>query len=105
MVQREPDTVAEPNLVIDPAQVIPDNRLPDAELLSDFTVVEPLCNQLYDAKDKGALKGTFNVTGSDSASWYWSSCGDGCLAWTQRFSDAYQLYYYKDLDSSLRCVR
>jgi hypothetical protein len=50
MAQREPDTVAEPNLVIDPAQVIPDNRLPDAELLSDFTVVEPLCNQLYDAK-------------------------------------------------------
>ena len=50
MAQREPDTVAEPNLVIDPAQLIPDNRLPDAELLSDFTVVEPLCNQLYDAK-------------------------------------------------------
>ena len=41
MARREPDTVAEPNLVIDPAQIIPDNRLPDAELLSDFTVVEP----------------------------------------------------------------
>lgn len=50
MAQREPETVAEPNLVIDPAQVIPDNRLPDAELLSDCTVVEPLCHQLYDAK-------------------------------------------------------
>lgn len=41
MAQREPETVAEPNLVIDPAQVIPDNSLPDAELPSDCTVVEP----------------------------------------------------------------
>ena len=30
-----------PSLVIDPAQVVPDSILPDAELLSDFTVVEP----------------------------------------------------------------
>ena len=44
------DTVADSNLVVDLAQVVPNNILPDAELLSDFTVVEPLCNQLDDAK-------------------------------------------------------
>ena len=30
-------------------------------------------DQMHDAMDKGALKGTFNVTGSSSAGWYWSS--------------------------------
>jgi len=47
---REPDAVAESSLVVEVAQVVPDNILPDAELLSNFMVVEPLCNQLYDAK-------------------------------------------------------
>ncbi len=30
-------------------------------------------NVLWENRDKGALKGTFNVTGSAPAGWYWSS--------------------------------
>lgn len=61
--------------------------------------------QIYDAKDKGALKGTFNVSGSISAGWYWSSRDDGYYAWVQRFSDGFQGPNDKYDDSSLRCVR
>jgi hypothetical protein len=73
------------------------SRLPSKEEL----------DQLYDAKDKGSLKGTFNVTGSDSAGWYWSSRDLNYydFAWAQRFSDGHQNYYPKDYDASLRCVR
>jgi hypothetical protein len=66
-------------------------------------------DQLYEARDNGALKDTFNVTGSLSAGWYWSSRDNNGLnvAWAQRFSDGCQNYYtnIKNLDSSLRCVR
>jgi hypothetical protein len=62
-------------------------------------------NQLYDARDQGALKGTFNVTGSLPAGWYWSSSQNGLDAWAQRFSDGDQDVYNKSNDSSLRCVR
>ena len=63
-------------------------------------------DQIHDAMDKGALKGTFNVTGSDSAGWYWSSSQYANYdAWAQRFSDGRQVIYYKVYDSSLRCVR
>ena len=77
------------------------SRLPSKEEL----------DQIYDAKDKGALKGTFNVSGSNSAGWYWSapdtSNGD---AWAQRFSDGTQddilkVNNFKFNVSSLRCVR
>jgi hypothetical protein len=63
-------------------------------------------NQLYDAKDKGALKGTFNVTGSNSAGWYRSST-EGAFesARVQRFSGAGHGWSAKLLDSSLRLVR
>jgi hypothetical protein len=72
------------------------SRLPSKEEL----------NQLYDAKDKGALKGTFNVTGSNSAGWYWSSRDNNLNhAWAQRFSDRVQVSSLKYDDSSLRCVR
>jgi hypothetical protein len=63
------------------------SRLPSKEKL----------DQLYDAKDKGALKGTFNVSGSDSAGWCWSSRDDDSYygdAWAQRFSGGDQLFNY-----------
>src|SRR5262249_43471600 len=63
-------------------------------------------NVLYENRDKGALKGTFNVTGSYPAGLYWSSTeGNYADAWTQRFSDGNQGWDNEDLDSSLRCVR
>jgi hypothetical protein len=75
------------------------SRLPSKEEL----------NQLYDAKDKGALKGTFNVTGSASVGWYWSSRDTSDFgydfAWAKRFSDGYQGSNGQYNDSSLRCVR
>ena len=63
-------------------------------------------NVLYENRDKGALKGTFNVTGSIPAGWYWSSAEDGNnYAWTRRFSDGHEGWGFKDFVSSLRCVR
>lgn len=59
-------------------------------------------DQICDAKDKGALKDTF-----DPAGWYWSSLqsSNDSLAWAQHFSDGGRYDYYKYLVSSLRCVR
>ncbi len=63
-------------------------------------------NVLWENRDKGKLKGTFNETGSYPAGWYWSSSQVGSLdAWGQRFSDGYQYIGIKGSDSSLRCVR
>jgi hypothetical protein len=61
---------------------------------------------LWENRNKGKLKGTFNETGSDPAGWYWSSSqGVNYVAWAQRFSDGYQFFNHKDNYSSLRCVR
>ncbi len=60
-------------------------------------------DQIYEARNKGALKDTFNVTGSNSAGWYWASRDDSSLAWAQRFSDG--IRDSKISVSSLRCVR
>ena len=63
-------------------------------------------NVLWENRDKGALKGTFNVTGSDPAGWYWSSTeGNSNSAGDQRFSDGGQGWSNKSVASSLRCVR
>jgi hypothetical protein len=63
-------------------------------------------NALYQNRDKGSLKGTFNETGSDPAGWYWSSSpGISNTGWVQRFSDGNQNYGHRLSDSSLRCVR
>ena len=63
-------------------------------------------NVLFQNKDKGALKGTFNLTVLTPAGWYWSSTpNDGNFAWQQRFSDGSQYYGYRDFDASVRCVR
>ena len=63
-------------------------------------------NVLYENRDKGELKGTFNVTGSFPAGWYWSSSEhDSLIAWDQRFSDGNDYWVSKYFASSLRCVR
>jgi hypothetical protein len=63
-------------------------------------------NLLWENRDKGALKATFNVTGSDPAGWYWSSTEiDYTVAWAQRFSNGDQLGSLEFHESSLRCVR
>jgi Protein of unknown function (DUF1566) len=61
---------------------------------------------LFENRNKGKLAGTFNVTGSDPAGWYWSSSPYRLdVGWAQRFSDGFQHNGDRDLDSSLRCVR
>jgi hypothetical protein len=63
-------------------------------------------NVLYENRNKGKLKGTFNETGSYPAGWYWSSTpNSNLLAWAQRFSDGLQNYGLRLGDSSLRLVR
>jgi hypothetical protein len=48
----------------------------------------------------------FNVTGSGSAAWYWSSTASGDIgAWCQRLSDGLQEGGYRTDTISLRCVR
>jgi hypothetical protein len=62
-------------------------------------------NVLWENRNEGALKGTFNVTGSGPAGWYGSSREDGGSAWGQRFSDGAQGWDFEDDGSSLRLVR
>jgi hypothetical protein len=63
-------------------------------------------NVLWENRNKGALKGTFNESGSHPAGWYWSSSQYGSnFAWAQRFSDGDQDYGGKGNDPSLRCIR
>lgn len=62
-------------------------------------------NVLCQNRDKGSLKGTFNVIGSD-AGWYRSSSPyRDVSAWEQRFSDGHQDTNHRSHDLSLRCVR
>jgi hypothetical protein len=61
---------------------------------------------LWENRNKGKLKGTFNETGSYPAGWYWSSSQDGSnYAWSQCFSGGSQDSVNKSDVSSLRCVR
>jgi len=63
-------------------------------------------NVLYQNRNEGKLKGTFNETGSYPAGWYRSSSQTNYgFAWDQRFSDGCQHACSKDYGSSLRCVR
>lgn len=65
-------------------------------------------NEMWKNRDKGALKGTFNLNGSSYAGWYWSSSPiDGRALWTQCFSDGEQNWArVLPTDAiSLRCVR
>ena len=63
-------------------------------------------NVLFQNKDKGSLKGTFNVNSSDHASCYWSdTLYDDFNAFGQSFDNGHQSYYGKTQHSSVRCVR
>jgi hypothetical protein len=63
-------------------------------------------NVLFENRNKGKLKGTFNESDSGPAGRYWSSSQDGDLAaWEQRFSNGSQFSYFRHYASSLRCVR
>jgi len=63
-------------------------------------------NILYENRNTGPLKGTFNETGSYPAGWYWSSSPvSDDHGWAQRFSDGYQYDNTRLGYSSLRCVR
>jgi hypothetical protein len=62
---------------------------------------------LFANKEKGALKGTLNITGSDTAGWYLSSA-PGCNAqgYGLRLSDGAEGFSFGMLHhSSVRCVR
>jgi hypothetical protein len=61
---------------------------------------------LFQNRDMGKLRRTFNETGYHPAGWYWSSTQYVSVnAWAQRFRDGHQDYDYKNFNSSLRCVR
>lgn len=61
-------------------------------------------NVLFESRDKGALKGTFNLAGLNL---YWSSTPDRSksYAWVQRFSDGKSDWDHKAGTLSVRCVR
>jgi hypothetical protein len=65
-------------------------------------------NTLYENRNAGVLKGTFNETGSYPGGWYWNSSPPkfGFIGWAQRFSDGNQNHLHGRYgDASLRCVR
>jgi len=58
---------------------------------------EELDKNLFDNRNKGALKGTFNTSGSFPASCYRSSApSDSSLARVQWFDGGFQYYVYRD---------
>jgi hypothetical protein len=66
----------------------------------------PTKNELDVLFNNRAAIGGFDISGSDSAGWYWSSSRYGYYgAWAQRFSDGLQYDGFKYDASSLRCVR
>ncbi len=63
---------------------------------------------LYENRDKGALKKTFNNNKcSKPSAWYWSSTPDGPPAymWMRRFKDGGQGNDYTNNVHSVRCIR
>ena len=63
-------------------------------------------NVLWENRNKGKLKGTFNESGSDTAGWYWSSSqDDNGNAWAQCFSDGGMVTNDDTSALSLRCVK
>ncbi len=87
----------------------------DAHGHKDFRVpTKEELNVLWENRDKGKLKGTFNETGSSllfdnetgsRTEQYWSSSQSCVVAWVQRFSDGTQYGSGRYHGSSLRCVR
>ena len=73
----------------------------------DFRVPDVKEQQvLFDNRNKGALKGTFNTSGGGLVGWYWSSTphfGTGGVK--RRFSDGGTLGVQEGTLASVRCVR
>ncbi len=74
-----------------------DFRVPDREEL----------RVIFENKDEGALRGTFDVTGDFPAGYYWSSSTStgSPVARDIRCKDGYEEVDYKSQKYSLRCVR
>lgn len=109
------------------AGVSPDTKKPmyaapeDVRRLASFNSAKKICdkkgfrlptkdelNVLWQNRDKGALKGTFNQTESDSSSvgLYFSSAPVNPIhSWSQRFSNGKQFPAFNDDHLSARCVR
>ena len=70
--------------------------------------VPDVLGAMFNSKGKGAFKGTFDETGSESAGWYWSSTL-GTYTKTnpkiQRFSDGFEYYGNQTPKHSVRLVR
>jgi len=63
-------------------------------------------NVLYENRNKGGLKGTFNETGAQLDGWYWSSTPSPLnFLWAQRFSDGIETDSSRLNELSLRLVR
>lgn len=63
-------------------------------------------NVLFQNRNKGALRGTFNTTGLYPVIYYRSSTTDeDNRKWGQRFNDGLQHMHGGDYHSSVRCVR
>jgi Protein of unknown function (DUF1566) len=78
-------------------------RKKDARLPSKMELT-----QIYEAKDEGALKNTFNLSGSRHDGWYLSATeirDDARYAWGQRFDNGHRDWHIKDGQSALRLVR
>lgn len=61
---------------------------------------------MFEARETGGLKGTFNRTGSEPAGWYWSATQNtSIMVWSQNFNNGYRLRGVKSHQSSVRCVR
>lgn len=80
----------------------------DAHGYTDWHVpTDEVLNIMYENRNKGKLKGTFNETGSNPAGWYGSARKTfSAQDWGQRFSDGKQTcWLFKFRGTSLRCVR
>ena len=61
---------------------------------------------LFQNREKGFLKGTFNTSGDNTEGWYWTSAPEHEIyAWSQRFSDGYKMNDNMYGRSSVRCIR
>jgi hypothetical protein len=61
---------------------------------------------LYQNRNKGKLKGTFNETGSNPTGLYWTSLANKTSAWAQCFSDGQKIFNrLKTKEASLRLIR
>lgn len=66
---------------------------------------DELNGNLFENRNKGALAGTFNLTGAAPAGYYWAAEHQYLLAACQQFSGGVRHYYGRFTRSSVRPVR